>query len=60
MILIMKRQVLFFDVFLEKDPHLNAVEYKISVILKYMLLKIIFIVEKKESLQKIAVATTKN
>ena len=56
----MKRQVLFFDVFLEKDPHLNAVEYKISVTLKYMLLKSIFIVEKKESLQKIAVATTKN
>ena len=28
-ILIMMAQVLFFDAFFEKDPHLNAVEYSV-------------------------------
>ena len=29
-ILIMMAQVLFFDIFFEKDPHLNAVEYSVT------------------------------
>ena len=43
-ILIMMAQVLFFDIFSEKDPHLNAVEYQILICLErwragYLLVK---------------------